>query len=515
MSPCEDPETETRDRETLAVDDPPGARSTAGSRQRKREQRGTQSRHALAGADEDAMDMMGAMAGAGGQGSKYKPKVEETIPDKYEAMLAKDNITPAHRATLEKMAQRRKQREADQVAARAAALEASLTPAHHAAVASDAAGLAQLDQSLLSARSTLGQTAAHLAAQAGALGCLEVIHSSDAALVTEPDDAGNTPAHMAAMSGSADVLQYLHTLDAFPAAAPRTNSVLHAAVKGDSPVAVKILGELLPAGATQIVDTNDDTPVQLAAKLGHHECLESMVAVGGPACVAVRHTNGTAAPHDAAFHGHAACISVLLAALPACAGWCDDDGDTPFHAAAARGHEEVLAELLAAVEGCGEDNALCGVASRNNAKNESPMTLAGMAGHTGCVELLEQHALRVGQMTAPLAVLAEHMKSEGNLLTKLGDFSRAATSYERAIALYSPPEQPPPSADGSPGGPAQPPTLAKADMASVLDDRPGATNTRRLSQAARSAGASVSSSFDAHIAMLSTVDVASGTNFPL
>jgi ankyrin repeat protein len=429
------------------------------------------------------MDMMGAMTGAGGgQGSKYKPKVEETIPDKYEAMLAKDDIAPAHRATLEKMAQRRKQREANQEAERAAALEASLTPAHRAAMASDATSLKQVDESLLSARSTLGQTAAHLAAQAGAVGCLEVIHLlSETALVAQPDDAGNTPAHMAATSGSADVLQYLHRLEAFPPAAPRTNSILHAAVKGNSRVAVETLGELLPAGAAQAFDADDNTPVQLAAKLGHHECLEPMVAVGGPACIAVRHANGTAAPHDAAFHGHAACISVLLAALPACVGWCDDDGDTPFHAAAARGHQDVLAELLAAVEACGEDNALCGVASRNNAKHESPMTLAGVAGHTGCVEVLEQHALRVGQATAPLALLAEHMKSEGNLLTKIGDFSRAASSYERAIALYSPPTESPPSADGSPG-PAQPPTLANADMASVLDDQPGGSNTPRLSR---------------------------------
>ena len=85
------------------------------------------------------MDMMGAMMGAGGQGSKYKPKTEESIPDKYEAMLAMDDIAPAHRATLEKMALRRKQRETKQEEDRAAALEASLTPAHRAAMASDAA----------------------------------------------------------------------------------------------------------------------------------------------------------------------------------------------------------------------------------------------------------------------------------------------------------------------------------------------------------------------------------------
>ena len=60
------------------------------------------------------MDMMGAMMGAGGQGSKYAPKEKETIPDKYEAMLAQDNLTPAHRATLEKMARRRVEREAKQ-----------------------------------------------------------------------------------------------------------------------------------------------------------------------------------------------------------------------------------------------------------------------------------------------------------------------------------------------------------------------------------------------------------------
>ena len=430
-----------------------------------------------AGADSDFMDMMGAMMGAGGQGSKYKPKTEETIPDKYQAMLAKDDIAPAHRATLEKMALRRKQREAKILEDRAAALEASLTAAHRAAMASDAAALKQLDQSLLSARSTLGQTAAHLAAQAGAVECLEVIRAlgpAGTALLAGPDDAGDTPAHVAAAAGSADALHFLHTCEAFPPAAPRTHSVLHAAVKGNSPVAVATLGKLLPAAATQAIDADDNTPAHLAAKLGHHECLESIVGIGGPACVAVRHANGTAPPHDAAFYGHAACISVLLAALPTCAGWCDDDGDTPFHAAAARGHEEVLAELLAAAAGCAEDNGLRGVASRNNTKHESPMTLAGMAGHTGCVERLEQHAARVDGAAAPLHAVAEHMKSEGNLLAKIGDFSRAASSYERAIALYSPSADLPPSADASQTESApQPPTLANADMASVLDDRPG------------------------------------------
>jgi ankyrin repeat protein len=423
------------------------------------------------------MDMMGAMMGAGGQGSKYKPKTEESIPDKYEAMLAKDDIAPAHRATLEKMALRRKQRETKQEEDRAAALEASLTPAHRAAMASDAAALKQLDHSLLSARSTVGQTAAHLAAQAGAVECLEVVRAlgpAGEALLAEPDDAGDTPAHLAAAAGSADALRFLHTCEAFPPAGPRTHSVLHAAVKGNSPVAVAALGKLLPAAATQVVDADDNTPAHLAAKLGHHECLKSVVGIGGPACVAVRHANGAAPPHDAAFYGHAACISVLLAALPSCAGWCDDDGDTPLHAAAARGHEEVLAELLAAAAGCAEDNALCGAASRNNTKNESPMTLAGMAGHTGCVEQLEQHAARIDGAAAPLHVVAEHMKAEGNLLTKIGDFSRAASSYERAIALYSPPADLPPSADASQTeGASQPPTLANADMASVLDDRPG------------------------------------------
>ena len=66
----------------------------------------------------------------------------------YEAMLASESISPVHRATLEKMAQRRKQREAKQEAARAAALEASLALAHHAAVASDAARLVRLEQPL-------------------------------------------------------------------------------------------------------------------------------------------------------------------------------------------------------------------------------------------------------------------------------------------------------------------------------------------------------------------------------
>eukprot|EP01043_Picozoa_sp_COSAG02_P068421 COSAG02_NODE_11358_length_1740_cov_2.061548_1_plen_270_part_01 len=61
----------------------------------------------------------------------------------YEAMLASDDISPVHRAALEKMAQRRKRREAKQEAERVAAL----VPARHAAVASGAARLKRLEHS--------------------------------------------------------------------------------------------------------------------------------------------------------------------------------------------------------------------------------------------------------------------------------------------------------------------------------------------------------------------------------
>eukprot|EP01046_Picozoa_sp_COSAG06_P011149 COSAG06_NODE_628_length_13649_cov_20.848930_14_plen_468_part_00 len=429
-----------------------------------------------------AMDMMGAMMGAGGQGSKYAPKEKETIPDKYEAMLAQDNLTPAHRATLEKMARRRVEREAKQAEERAAALEASLTPAHRAAMAGDAAALTGLDLALVSAHSTLGQTAAHLAAEAGAAGCLEVIHGlgeAGEALLLQPDDAGRTPAHLAAVAGSAEVLQRLHAWGALPAAVPGTLSLLHAAVQGNSPSAVHALGELLPPKSAQALDASGATPAHLAAQLGHHECLEKVVAFGGAACVAVRRATGAAPPHDAAFHGHATCMHVLLEALPSCMGWHDDDGDTPFHAAAARGHEEVLAELLVAAESAAGDGdaGLRAAASGNNAKHEAPMTLAGVAGHTGCVDLLERHIARGGEgAAAPLPVLAEQMKAEGNLLTKVADFGRAASCYERGIALYSPVEPPPPEQAAAAGGaapPAPPPTLANADMASVLDDQTG------------------------------------------
>ena len=446
-------------------------------------------RHAGTAGRPAAMDMMGAMMGAGGQGSKYAPKEKETIPDKYEAMLAQDNLTPAHRATLEKMARRRVEREAKQAEGRAAALEASLTPAHRAAMAGDAAALTGLDLALVSARTTLGQTAAHLAAEAGAAGCLEVIHGlgeAGEALLLQPDDAGRTPAHLAAVAGSAEVLRRLHAWGALPAAVPGTLSLLRAAVQGNSPSAVHALGELLPPKSAQALDASGATPAHLAAQLGHHECLEKIVAFGGPACVAVRRATGAAPPHDAAFHGHATCMHVLLEALPSCMGWHDDDGDTPFHAAAARGHEEVLAELLIAAEsaaGDGDGDAgLRAAASGSNAKHEAPMTLAGMAGHTGCVDLLERHIARGGEgAAAPLPVLAEQMKAEGNLLTKVADFGRAASCYERGIALYSPVEPPPPEQAAAAGGaapPAPPPTLANADMTSVLDDQ---TSTCSLS----------------------------------
>ena len=75
------------------------------------------------------------------EASALDAEVSEPKALAYEVMLASDDISPVHRATLEKMAQRRKQREAKQRAERAAALA-------HAAMVSAAARLNRLDHSL-------------------------------------------------------------------------------------------------------------------------------------------------------------------------------------------------------------------------------------------------------------------------------------------------------------------------------------------------------------------------------
>ena len=156
------------------------------------------------------MDMMAAAMGGGGS-SKYAPKEKETIEDKYTTMLAADNLTPAHRATVEKMAARRRDREAREAAERTAAIEASVTPAHRAATAGDAAALAA----------------------AGSVACLEVVHGLGApgvALLLAPDDAGDTPAHLAAAADGADALRQLHGWGALPGSDGASRTPLHAAV---------------------------------------------------------------------------------------------------------------------------------------------------------------------------------------------------------------------------------------------------------------------------------------------
>ena len=435
----------------------------------------------------DLSAAMGMMGGGETKGSKYAPKSKETIPDKYTAQLAQDNLMPAVRAQLEKMQRRRGEREAAQADERAAALEASLTPAHRAAMAGDAAALGALELADLSARSTLGQTPAHLAAQAGAAGCgaLEVFRghaaardkgiaasAQAAALLVQPDDEGNTPAHLAAAADNAEGLQLLFAMGALPDAAPRTQSVLHAAVWANASAAVAALCELLPPVAARAANADGATPAHLAAQLGLEECLALVISHGGPECVAVRRTGGAAPPHDAAFHGSAACLCVLHEALPGCIGWLDDDGDTPFHAAAARGHAAALSELLDAAQAIG--GGLFGAGSMQNSKGEAPMTLAGMSGHTNCVDLLDRDAAMAGGGGFSLTLIADQMKGEGNLLTKAADFPRAAACYERGIALYSPQPPPAPAPEMTGGAaappPPPPPSLATADIASVLDD---------------------------------------------
>jgi hypothetical protein len=165
--------------------------------------------------------MAGLMGGGATSNKKYADPKTQGIGDKYAQMLAQPNLSDAHRASIEKMALRRREREASQAAERDARLQASLNGAHRAAAAADVDALrllcpspddtsdaATAARSLLVAPSLKGQSSVHVAAIAGSAPCLTALHDALARHCPEafsaPDAQGDTPAHLAAAAVATD-----------------------------------------------------------------------------------------------------------------------------------------------------------------------------------------------------------------------------------------------------------------------------------------------------------------------
>jgi ankyrin repeat protein len=122
-------------------------------------------------------------------------------------------------------------------------------------------------------------------------------------------------------------------------------------------------------------DAESDSPIFIAAKEGHADCLILLLHAGGD--VNKCNEYGDSPIHVAADKGRAECLKLLLAA-GGDVNKCDKHGFSPIYAAAEKGRAECLKLLLDA----GGDVNKC------NKHGRSPIYIAAEEGHADCLKLL-------------------------------------------------------------------------------------------------------------------------------
>jgi ankyrin repeat protein len=164
------------------------------------------------------------------------------------------------------------------------------------------------------------KTALHECARWGEEGCMTLLLKAGADVRVRMDGDGCTPALLAAMHGNLPCLKALVTIGGADTALNDGCSALYAACFTGHAGMTKLL---LNAGACAYTPVeNGDTPVHVAARNGHSECLQLLLS------------NSHGAVEDERRESYCACTTL--------------DGVTPLHAAAASGHEVCLRVLLAA-----------------------------------------------------------------------------------------------------------------------------------------------------------------------
>lgn len=213
---------------------------------------------------------------------------------------------------------------------------------------------------------TLGRTPLHTAVLAKSLSCIKQLIDTKANLFLKDNQCRNIM-HFAVMNYQEDVLQYLLLLpevSGLMLEADRTgDTAFHLAIKCGN-IAVRILEQSM---VEDVVDTNGnhyihlasasgdntllrkvlevssyrkplneanklgETPLHLAAKGGHEECIELLLDRGAfPRLFCT----GRTALFDACANGHVACAKILLNRFPFQKNWVDHRGNTALHFAA-------------------------------------------------------------------------------------------------------------------------------------------------------------------------------------
>ena len=205
--------------------------------------------------------------------------------------------------------------------------------------------------------------------------------------VNERDVRRRTPLMSAASLEVARVLRR-HGADHSLEDADGWSAASHAARSGRA----DILGFLQHQGASMQHRTHaGDTPLHLAAELGHLACVKALVCwqpdSGSQQTPSAANKKGESVLHLAAGSGCLQTAALLCDCADARSAPCEytaacEDGDTPLHRAAAEGSEEVVEELArrgAAAVRCADGRGCL------------PLHRAVCGGHVGCVEALLRH----------------------------------------------------------------------------------------------------------------------------
>ena len=221
----------------------------------------------------------------------------------------------------------------------------SHTPLHYAADRGDvdkARELLKHGRYDVNCRDVLECTPLHEACSSGHVDMVRMLISEFQADTTLQTEAyGDTPLHEAARFGRGEVALTLITEFGCDANLPNNDgytSLHRACVHGHASV-VRIIGKYASVLATT---KNGDTPLHLAAAMGHKECVEALLQLNAP--IMLRNAAGKTALHLALEEGRSSIMRIFIKHLSAFA--TTKDGDTPLHIAAAGGHTECVEALL-------------------------------------------------------------------------------------------------------------------------------------------------------------------------
>ncbi|MBI5571367.1 MAG: ankyrin repeat domain-containing protein [Desulfomonile tiedjei] len=226
----------------------------------------------------------------------------------------------------------------------------------------------------IKSRTSAGKTALILAASQGRLKVVTLL-AERGADINASDLEGATPWTEAARNGHASVVKFLMQKGAEITARKKTfldNQLILAALANDVPRT----GELVGLGANVNAQTESgDTPLALAAGLGHLKLIETLVEKGAE--VNLR-TRGETTPLLLASQSGRKEVAELLLARGAYVDAIDKDGNTALLLAARHGRPDMVKLLL---------NAKADVGHRNELQS-TPLLLAAESGNVAVVRSL-------------------------------------------------------------------------------------------------------------------------------